>query len=441
MVSYSPSSPRLPRAMWRCCVYVVVVCLFAACGRKSRVSRPLTTEAYLWQQQWREAVRDAVQTDGKEMDSLAVLVSVVTFPAQSGKDEPKTQTVAVPWDLLQKLGRPVSLVVRLGTPSAAFSAGSVNAEHLALEAAVDRALEESSKAGVSVSEVQIDFDCPERKLAGYEVLMHSLKARWPQQKWSITALPSWLKSDGFKGLAQTTGSFILQVHSLKLPAPGRGILLCEEEPAKKWAEQAASVGVPFRIALPTYRSEVLYNTSGKVLDVISEDAPNAAAHRAASRSVAVSDPEVMVRLVQHWRAEPPDHLTGLIWFRLPVKGDRRNWPMTTFLKVVRGELPVSKLEAMVKEDASGVWRVTVRVTGDGPVRWPKQVEASLPQGSTVEAADARPGYLMKARDGGVGFELSPEAAALMPEMDFQEPLYIGWLRTGRDAKPEVTVFK
>ncbi len=433
---------RLQRAVWRCCAGVVAVCLLAACGgRKGRVPRALTTEVYLWQQQWREAVGDAAQAAGKEMDALAVLASVVTFPARSSKDGPKTQTVAVPWELFHKLGRPVALVVRLGAPSAAFSAGRVDAEHRVLEAAVARALEESGKAGVTASEVQIDFDCPERKLAAYEEIMRRLKTRWPRRKWSITALPSWLKADGFKGLVQTTGGFILQVHSLKLPAPGRGVLLCEEESSKHWAEQAASAGVPFRIALPTYRSEVLYDESGKVLDVISEDAPNPVAHRAASRSAAVSDPEVMTRLVQHWKAEPPDHLTGLIWFRLPVKGDRRNWPMTTFLKVVRGELPSSRLEAMAEEDASGVWRVSVTMTGDGPVRWPKQVDVSLPRGSAVEAADARPGYLMKARDGGVRFELSPEAAALMPEMDSQEPLYIGWLRTGQGAKPEAAAFK
>jgi hypothetical protein len=293
-------------------------------------------------------------------------------------------------------------------------------------------------AGITSAEIQVDFDCPERKLAAYEQVMRDLRAQWPKEKWSITTLPSWLGAKGFKELVQTTGSYILQVHSLELPPPGRAAMLCDEKRSHQWARQADKAGVPFRIALPTYRSEVLYDASGKVLDVISEDLPQEKGMRAAGRSVAVTDPASMARLVKQWTADPPEHLTGFIWFRVPVEGDRRNWTMPTFLKAIRGEATVPKLEPVVESDPSGIWKISVRQTGDGAALWPVQVTVRLPSGTTMESADARPEYAAGTTPGGATFQLTREARATVPEMPARDPLYVGWVRGGT-SKPEVTL--
>lgn len=416
---------------------VAALCLMLnGCGKSSRPHAPLTREAYIWQQQWRAPVEAAAATASKELDTLAVLAAVIRFPNDS--TTPQTQYVEVPWLRLKGQGKPLAVVIRLGAPTAAFDVGNTQHETEALQSAIGPALEKVAAVGIAPAEIQVDFDCPERKLAAYDQVMRDLRAQWPKEKWSITALPSWLGARGFKELVQTTGSYILQVHSLELPPPGRAALLCDEKRSLQWAKQADKAGVPFRIALPTYRSEVLYDAGGKVLDVISEDLPQDKSMPAAARSVAVTDPAAMVRLVKQWAAEPPEHLTGLIWFRVPVEGDRRNWSMPTFLKVVRGELPASKIEPVVEHDPSGIWKISVRQTGEGVALWPLQVAIRPASGEAIEAADARPGYLAGATPHGIVFQLTREARAAVPELPGEESLYVGWVRGGA-TKPEVVL--
>ncbi|RBP39608.1 uncharacterized protein DUF3142 [Roseimicrobium gellanilyticum] len=410
--------------------------LLPACRDTSQPHAPLTREAYIWQQQWRDPVEAAAATASRELDSLAVLAAVIRFP--KGSIAPQTQYVEVPWQRLKEHGKPIAVVVRLGTPTPSFDVGHAEHETGALRTAIHATLEMLSTAGLSPSEIQVDFDCPEKKLAAYAQVMRDLRAQWPKEKWSITSLPSWLGAKGFKELVQTTGSYILQVHSLKLPPPGRAATLCDEQRSLHWAKQADKVGVPFRIALPTYRSEVLYDAGGKLLDVISEDLPQDKTIRAASRSVAVADPAAMARLVKQWTAEPPEHLTGLIWFRVPVEGDRRNWSMPAFLKVLQGEAPAPKLEPVVELDPSGIWKISIRQTGDGMALWPLQVTVRLASGAVVESTDARPEYAAGTAPNGVTFQLTRDARARVPEMPAGDPLYVGWVRGG-SSKPEVSL--
>ena len=108
--------------------------------------------------------------------------------------------------------------------------------------------------GLSVEELQLDFDCPESKLDGYRAWVVAIRQRLGGLPFAITALPSWLDSPQFAPLARASGAFVLQVHALERPQSLQHIPpLCDPRRARRWVERAAKVDVPFRVALPTYR--------------------------------------------------------------------------------------------------------------------------------------------------------------------------------------------
>ncbi len=100
-------------------------------------------------------------------------------------------------------------------------------------------------------------------LAGYKIGLGDSRgiSRTPL---SITALPTWLERSGFKGLASSAGSYVLQVHSLERPKDiNTRFELCDSKAARRAVDLAGKVGVPFRVALPTYGYLIAFDSEGK----------------------------------------------------------------------------------------------------------------------------------------------------------------------------------
>jgi hypothetical protein len=75
--------------------------------------------------------------------------------------------------------------------------------------------------------------------------------------------------------------------------------------------------------------------------------------------------------VSEWKRNPPRHLQGIIWYRLPIETDRRNWKWITWQRVASGEMPSSDLRLEVKPTENGAWDIVLSNRGERDERLPE----------------------------------------------------------------------
>jgi hypothetical protein len=274
-------------------------------------------------------------------------------------------------------------------------------------------------AALNPVEIQCDYDCPQQRLGRYRVLLDALQAAAGKIPVVPTALPSWLDEASFPELVKG-GSYVLQVHSLQLPArEGEPVKIFDPTSAVIAARKASNLQIPFRIAMATYGCEVRFDAKGKVVDVISEDTGGISSSPG-RRAFALADPNDSARLVREWTARPPEGMTGIIWYRLPVAEDRRNWPWQTFELVIRGKSGVPQLD-LIATPGPGARDLFVANKGNFPARLPAQIIITTP-GSAADGAGA---YRIEARENELHFILRDD---VWPWLDPGQKIPTGWLR-------------
>lgn len=380
-------------------------------GCKESPLRPLTIEAYVWQSADKPAVRAAMAISAGLVSRLHVRAAEMRW--DGGK-------FVTQWFVKELPAEGCGLVVRIGASAAGleWTPGQV-----AEVAAVFK-----KAAEFFPSEIQCDFDCPQKRLKGYAVLLKGLEAAVGEIPVLPTALPSWLGEPDFAKLVKGRAGWVLQVHSLQLPSrPEEAPVIFDPAKAQIAALKAAELGVPFRVAMATYGCEVRFGEDGKVLDVVSEDlaelTPNVW-----KRGFALADPVASARLVREWETDRPKGLEGIIWYRLPVEGDRRNWPWETFELVVRGD--ISKTEPVLEATpGTGARDLSVANHGKYPVRLPRTIIVK----SEVIAADGGGAYRVERAGEGVRFLLRDD---VWPWLDPGKRIASGWLRL-REGEQEI----
>jgi hypothetical protein len=251
---------------------------------------------------------------------------------------------------------------------------------------------EARAKGIVLSEIQIDYDCPESKLDDYRGLLPVLRKAAAPVPVTLTALPSWMRQRrAFAKLVAAADGYVLQVHSLTPPASSKGeIPLLKPREVRDWVEQAARFGRPFRVALPTYSYLAAFDPNGKLIGLSAEGPllswPQGIAVRAAR-----SDPTVMAGLVQDWIGNRPRELAGILWYRLPVAGDRLNWTLPTLRAVMAERTPRGEIRAAVREPEPGLVEIDLVNAGDGEAAAPSTVRVRW-KGETFLAADGLAGY-------------------------------------------------
>lgn len=376
--------------------------LFLA-GCREATPDPLTVEAYVWQSADKPVVRDA-------MSSAAGLVSLMHVRAAEMRwdgDRFVTQ-----WHISELPAGGCGLVVRIGSSAAGLE---WTPGRIAEVAAVFK-----KAAAFSPSEIQCDFDCPQKRLEGYAELLDGLQAATGRIPVLPTALPSWLEENEMRSLVRDRSGWVLQVHSLQLPSsPEEEPMIFNPAMARAAATKASGLGVPFRIAMATYGCEVRFNEQGKVLDVVSEDmtelTPNVW-----KRSFALADPVASALLVADWEKDRPEGLTGIIWYRLPVDGDMRNWPLETLRLVARGQVSKSP-PALKATSGAGARDLSIMNYGKFPLRLPREIIVT----SEVATGDGGGAYRMERAGKGVKFLLRED---VWPWLDPGKKIASGWLR-------------
>lgn len=228
-------------------------------------SAPMPHDAYVWQRAWTPQVRAALVENGAaDLRSFAVLAAEVNVAVTP----PKIVRPAVDFAALKATGKPLALAIRVDPFSGPFLADSPAMKTIV--ATARERLDEARKNGVPPVEVQIDFDCAEAKLDGYRIWLGVLRDALAVPV-CPTVLPSWLKHSEFARLARESGRFVLQVHSVDPPRRIENAQkLTDPARAEEWVWQAGKLGVPFRVALPTYAYLVAFNTTGDAIDISAE---------------------------------------------------------------------------------------------------------------------------------------------------------------------------
>ncbi len=364
--------------------------LLTACGGEA--SGPLPQEAYVWQRSWNPAVRASVRQASKDFSGLIVLAAEI---------DPRTQppgVARVPLDAeaLKGYGKGVGAALRIHTIPGLFADDPQTVSFL--QGIVRSVAAEAKAKGITLSEIQIDYDCPESKIKDYRVLLTALREAAKPVRLTLTVLPTWLFwRHEFRTLVEAADGYVLQVHSLKPPefVTHGDILLTEPETAKGVVKQAAGYGLPFRVALPTYSYQAAFDARGHLIGLLAEG-PLLSFSEGSTVRTARSDPVALAGLVRDWTRERPKELKGILWYRLPVEGDRRNWTWPTLRAAMAGRVPRLDVRAAVRKPEPGLAEVDVVNQGEVEAPWPSPIRIRW-QGDAPIAADGLTVYRIVSR--------------------------------------------
>ncbi len=301
--------------------------------RGPRLSGPLRQEVYVWQRAWTQPVREAVSQHGSNFAELAVLRAEISWNTNR---QPQLTRANVDYETLAKARRPVGLALRIGTYAGPFTNDAIAGF---ITDAASRIVSEARTNNVTLAELQIDFDCAESKLDGYRMWIEAIQRRVAPLPVTITTLPSWLDSRAFKRLATGATNYVLQVHSAARPKSSDAtVTLCDPRAARRAVESAGRIGVPFRVALPTYGYQMAFASDGKFISLAAEGPRPNWPTNALLRTVE-SNPAELAELVRDWTASRPAAMRGVIWYRLPVGSDKFNWNWPKLEAVMTGRGP------------------------------------------------------------------------------------------------------
>lgn len=358
------------------CTLLLAAVLLNGCQQQD--APPLDQQLYVWQRQWTEAHDDALARSRGDFSTLRVL-ALQTYP-QAGWERARITPA-----LLKNDGRPLIAVIRLDGQLKTLDQTEATVQ-------IQRVVADWQAQGLMLAGVEIDHDAGTASLPAYREFLAGLRNVLPATlKLSITALPAWLDSRELPALLAVVDSSVLQVHAVSSPERG----LFDPAQAKQWAGRWSRITAkPFYLALPAYGIALLPGDGGAPM--VESEVP---IEHVGPRRELLADPLQLSRLAAQLRAEPPLHLAGLIWFRLPLKGDRRAWSLATLRAVARGDRLASQLKLNLSNN-DGLYDISVSNRGNLDGGLPERVTLAVTQ---CDAVDAVNGYAVQQTSGQLSF--------------------------------------
>jgi len=393
-------------------VWILLFALMLQCSCRETAKTPdppqlLPHDAYIWQRRWTPATVTAVQQSADLIRAWRVLVAQLD-------ERGRLQPVSVAWEALARSGRPVIFVVRI-------EGQLVRWDENVLLNDISALLSRSESTMLPIAGIEIDHDCGTARLPTYARFLAKMRTQLGKEMpLSLTLLPTWLSSPDLTAVLAKVDEAVLQVHAVQNPSAG----LFSPRLARQWIELLARRStVPFRVALPAYGSRVSWRKNGKVLAVESETPLLAGGDTALEW---MASPQEVKRLLQQLEQNPPAHLAGIVWFRLPTLDDARAWSPTTWRAVIQGRPLHNRVEVRVQPSATpGLNHLVVVNPGD--------VDATLPQAVSLPTecmlADGINGYVLERV--GAGLILHRQQGGLLRGRHQQ---IIGWARCALEAE-------
>ncbi|MCA4825515.1 MAG: DUF3142 domain-containing protein [Serratia rubidaea] len=354
---------------WAAALLLVLLAFGAwLAGRHQALSAPPVwdQQVYLWQRVWSTQHAPALAASRDLFSSLRIL-ALQLHPREG------LRVMPVDTALLKQDGRPLWLVARLDGSQPRWDEERLYSRLLQL-------VQQYRAAGLSVVGIEIDHDAATARLPQYRDALRRLRRQLPADvQLSITALPAWLDSPQLPALLRQVDSSVLQLHAVLSPQQG----LFDSRLALRWTQRYAQVtNKPFRIALPAYG-----------MGLVGVDAQGAQVESEASLRVAGSlreltvAPQYIADFLQRLSAHPQPHLRGVVWFRLPLAGDRRAWSMNTLRRVIRQQPLHSRWQVKMRPQPQQNGLYDLIIANDGPADAPLPTAVTLAAGDCL-AADA-----------------------------------------------------
>lgn len=406
--------------------FIALMLALAACHEKP--SAPLPQRAYVWQREWTPAVSAAVVQAAPKLAGLVVFGADVSWC----EGRPKTLRCSIDWKTLRETHRPVGLAMRIAPWPGPFDDESITKE---LAGQAQALLERARQEQVPCDEFQIDFDCAQKKLAGYTLWLKALRQTVKPVRFVITTLPAWLDEKDLPALLDQTDGWVLQVHSAMPEKTGARVSACDPERARRWVAKAAKLHRPYEVALSTYSAQAGYDESGKLLGLALDGIQPA--WPGGTRVMQFdSDADALVKRVNEWQADHPPGMQGLLWYRLPVATDQRNWRWPTFAAVIEGRTPRHHLTVETEGDNP----VDLSLVNDG------EADEELSEvrmrvtwdGSEPTASEALPGWNLKIETPHSAIFFSLNQTPRLPPGARRS---IGWLRFNQQAPIHVEILR
>lgn len=274
---------------------------------------------YIWQRDWNERVREAVRSEraAERFYFLEGELTAERFPRGFAA---------------KKLTRGMIPVYRIHTSALRFSAEEI-AEKI---------------FDARFPEIQLDLDCPERIFARYAEIVRALKAKGVKRI-SATVLPVHLKLKEFPEFAKNVDFYVLQVHGLDFR---KGASLMRMSTVEESLARAEKLNLPYKVALPCYAYELFFR-DGRL---VSLNAEQGRANRGGKRTVLAAEPEELAESVRKIRKLK----RGIIWFRLPVRGDRLCLDRPSLQKIMDGEKIEKRMEFRWKKSKDRLYILYVK---------------------------------------------------------------------------------
>jgi hypothetical protein len=381
----------------------------------------------VWQRAWTAPVRDAIAQHASRFAGLTVLGAEVSWK----EGQPQVIRVPLDYSVLTNAPCPVGLALRIGACPASVATNDATTVFLADVAG--SLIAEARSRRLAPRELQLDFDCAASKLDGYRAWVEAFRRKAAPVPVSITALPSWLEQPAFKRLAATADGYVLQVHSLQRPrAPDAPFTLCDPAAARRAVERAAGIGIPFRVALPTYGYLTAFDAGGRFVGLSAEGPSQSWPAGVRVREVR-ANPVELAQLVQLWATNRPVGMRGVIWYRLPVADDILNWRWPTLGAILAERCPRESVRVVTRRVEPGL--VGISLVNDG------ELDISSRLSIRVRWQNAR----LVAGDGLRGFELvegGPSTVTLQTRtkpwrLPAGETRVIGWVRLSEDREVQI----
>ena len=210
------------------------------------------------------------------------------------------------------------------------------------------------KHGSHFREVQIDLDSPVSKLNYYGEFLAAVKKELPAGTiLSFTALPCHLRSKTFKKIAKFADYYVLQVHGLEVPKFfSDKVEILNIETANLAIEHAEKLGVPYFLALPTYAYQLNFDRENKKFLFLNAEKIPPQNSKVITKIVA-PDFKNLASIITKERNNKLQSCKGVIWFRMPIPGDRYNLDAKTLSILQTGQIPVKKITAHWEKSSRG----------------------------------------------------------------------------------------
>lgn len=404
-------------------------------ARTAPPREPLQGGVYVWQRAWTDEVDDAVTQLSAHAGMQHAFMRLWYLAAEIKVDREKSSVsrvypVDVHGDILQKYSqshtRPANPVVRIYESPHPIDQDPLQSKM------IDAVLSEVTRTagmGFYADEIQIDYDCPAKaaKIDEYARFLQELRRKLPSNvAVTITALPAWFlgnpdsqnaRRTSLQKLLRSIDGWTLQVHWLDPPktvqdfdkrthsqAPDQphdqphdqnSHLLCDIDAALRDVKTAAQISrelatadtnlaKPLWLALPTYGYVLLYDEKGQFKSLQAEGAGLSLPEGWQARTV-YSDPSSLQNLVKQLKEIPTTGkdlflgLQGVVWYRLPVSYDKRNWGLSTLLAVQNGDALFGKITVDVKVNANDahIYDVWLQMDGNQTLSLPSKIDIEL----------------------------------------------------------------